>query len=461
MIDIRTLLFANAVVFAVLAVAMVFVWRANRVVPGLRALARVHVAMLAGAVLIGLPPGPLPALVLVVGGNGLVVLGSLWLLQGIRELFGQPREAWPWAVFLAWAVALLSFWFLVPSLRARILTSIAALVVLLLRATWTVRGGLTQPEGRVPSWLLLVSLGLLAAVNAARLLDVATTSRQVTPVGDDPLTLILMIVSLMAATGWTLGVMHLVYARLNEQARRSHVALTRRDEALRQLVEVAAHELRTPLTSILGSLRMLSARGDLLAEADRGHLLDMAQRNSERMSRLINDLLDLERIASGQAHLQLETVELGPLLQQARELIESQARRRNVAVEVASPASLVVQADSQRLLQVVVNLLSNAVKFSPSGQPVRLNASPTEGFVRVEVQDHGAGVPHELRPRLFERFARGESAGSETGSGLGLAISKALVESMGGRIGFESVERSGSTFYFELPRPVPGAEPEP
>ena len=451
MTDIRTLLFANAIVFAVLAVAMVLVWRANRAAAGLSSLARVHVAMLAGALLIGLPAGPIPAFVLVVGGNGLVVLGIVWLLQGIRELYGEPRETWPWAALLLWAVALLSFWFLLPNLRARILTTIAVLVVLLLRATWTVRRGLAQPEERVPSWLLLASLGLLAAVNAARLLDVATTSRPVTPVGDDPLTLILMIVSLTAGTGWTLGVMHLVYARLNAQARRSHVALARRDAALQQLVEVAAHELRTPLTSILGSLKMLSARGHLLAEVDRDHLLDVAQRNSERMSRLINDLLDLERIASGQAHLQIETVELGQLLQQARELIESQARRRNVAIEVASPGSVRVQGDTQRLLQVVVNLLSNAVKFSPPGQSVRLTVSRTESAVRVEVQDHGAGVPRELRPRLFERFARDDSAGAETGSGLGLAISKALVESMGGTIGFDSVERSGTTFYFELP----------
>lgn len=196
---------------------------------------------------------------------------------------------------------------------------------------------------------------------------------------------------------------------------------------------------------------MLSARGHLLAEVDRDHLLDVAQRNSERMSRLINDLLDLERIASGQAHLQIETVELGQLLQQAHELIESQARRRNVAIEVASPGSVRVQGDTQRLLQVVVNLLSNAVKFSPPGQSVRLTVSRTEIAVRVEVQDYGAGVPRELRPRLFERFARDDSAGAETGSGLGLAISKALVESMGGRIGFEGVERAGTTFYFELP----------
>jgi signal transduction histidine kinase len=449
--DIRTLLFANAVVFAVLAVAMILVWRANRTVPGLSSLARVHVAMLAGAVLIGLKPGPLPALLLVVGGNGLVVLGTLWLLRGLRALYGEPRETWPWVAVFLWALALLTFWFLQPSLRARILTTVAVLVLLLARATWTVRRGLSRPEERAPSWLLMGSLGLLAAVNAARCIDVATTTRAMTPVGDDPLTLTLMIVSLMAGTGWTLGVMHLVYVRLNARARHSHVEIARRDAALQQLVEVAAHELRTPLTSILGSLKMLSAPAAALSSADRDHLLDVAQRNSERMSRLVNDLLDLERIASGQAPLDIETVDLGQLLQQARELTEGQAHKRHVAIEVSLPSPAQVQADAQRLLQVVVNLLSNAVKFSPPGQRVRLSVSCTERVVRVEVRDHGAGVPLELRPRIFERFARGQPPGVETGSGLGLAISKALIESMGGRIGFACEEKAGTTFYFELP----------
>jgi signal transduction histidine kinase len=450
-IDIRTLLFANAIVFAVLAVAMILVWRANRTVPGLSSLARVHVAMLAGAVFIGLEPGPLPALFLVLAGNGLVVLAIIWLLGGIGGIYGEPRLAWPWALLIAWAAALLSFWFVRPSLRARILTTATVLVVLLARAVWTARRGLRVAEERIPSQLLLGSLGLLAAVNAARVVDVATSTRTVTPVGGDACSLALVTASLMAGTGWTLGVMHLVYARLNEQARRSHVELARRDAALEQLVEVAAHELRTPLTSILGSLKMLSARGADLSNTDRGRLLDVAQRNSERMSRLINDLLDLERLSSGQARLDIVPVDLGQLLHQARELTEGQAHKRNVGIEVFLPAPVQVEADPQRLLQVVANLLSNAVKFSPPGRAVRMSVSHNESCVRVEVCDRGAGISHELRPRIFERFARGEPAGGEAGSGLGLAISKALVESMGGRIGFHSEENVGTTFFFELP----------
>ena len=108
-------------------------------------------------------------------------------------------------------------------------------------------------------YFVAASLGLLTAVNAARLIDVATTTRPMSPVSNDPLSLALMTASLMAGTGWTLGVMHLVYARLNAQADRANVELARRDAALQQLIEVAAHELRTPLTSILGALKLLSA----------------------------------------------------------------------------------------------------------------------------------------------------------------------------------------------------------
>lgn len=148
-------------------------------------------------------------------------------------------------------------------------------------------------------------------------------------------------------------------------------------------------------------------------------------------------------------------MDLERLVHQARELNEGQARRLGVEVEVAHFPQARVLADPQRLLRVLVNLLSNAVKFSPPGESVRLSVSRIDGSIRVEIQDHGPGIPKEFRSRIFQRFARGTAAGVPAGpgrgTGLGLAISKALMEGMGGRIGFETQDQAGTTFYLELP----------
>ena len=455
-IEIRTLLFASAVVFAVLAIAMILVWRGNRRFPGLASLARVHVAMIPGTILIGLPPSVVPSFVSAALGNLLVVLGVLWLLEGIRGLYGLARERWPWIVLLAWGAGLLGFLYVVPSLRARILLSSVVATGFLLRAAWTARHGLQKPKERAPSLLILGSLGLLGAVYAVRCLRVATEAGLV-PLGSDAFTVALVTASLIAGTGWTLGVLNLVYARLNEETRHALAERKRYEAALEQLVQVAAHELRNPLTSIFGTLKLLSARGDAMSGDDKERLLAAAQRNSERMVRLINDLLDLERVESGRATFEVEAVDLEPLLQQARDLTEGHARQRGVAFEVAPLAGSRVRADPQRLLQAILNLLSNAVKFSPPGARVSVSAVQADGWVRVAIRDRGPGIPQELRSRIFQRFARGEEPGPdvpEKGSGLGLAISKAIIEGMGGRIGFETGGGAGTTFFFELPSDV-------
>jgi signal transduction histidine kinase len=448
LIDVRTLLFANAVVFAVLAVAVILVWRGNRKVAGLAALARVHVTMVPGTVLIGLKPGVVPALLSAVGGNALVILSVVWLHEGIRGLYGRTRETWPRVVLLLWGALLLFFLYTAPSLRARILTTSLVEVGLVLRAGWTARYGLGRPGEKAPSLVILGSLGLLGIVFTVRCVFLAGFAQVVQPVGSDAPTIAMVTASLIAGTGWTLGVMNLVYARLNAEARRY-------EAGLEQLVQVAAHELRTPLTSILGMLKLLSVQPSLVSGEDRERLLEIALRSSERMARLIDDLLDLERIESGQASFDLESVELDRLVEQARELTEGHARRLDVTVELALLPQARVRADPQRLLRVLVNLLSNAVKFSPRGESVRLSVARANGSIRVEVQDHGPGIPEELRGRVFQRFARGTAAGvpqSEgKGTGLGLAISKALVEGMGGRIGFETQDQVGTTFYCELP----------
>lgn len=462
MIETRTLLFANAVVFAVLAVAMVLVWRSNPRFPGLASLARVHLAMMPGAFLIGLKPGLVPAAVSAIAGNTLVILGLVWLLQGIERLYGRPRDGWAWIVTASWGAGFLFFLYVQPSLRARILLTSLATVALLSKAVWAARSGLQKAGDRAPSLLILGSLGLLAIVFAARCVYMATAADVVNPIGTDVLTQAMVTVSLVSATGWTFGVMNLVYARLNEMLSRDLTERKRYEAALEELVQVAAHELRTPLTSIHGSLKLLTARAIVLSDPDKERLLEMAERNSERMVRLLNDLLDLERIESGRVPFAFENIDLEPLLQQAWELSEEQARRYGIAIERSLPPGARVCANPQRLLQVLSNLLSNAVKFSPPGETVRVSVSEAAGWVRVEISDRGPGIPEEFRSRIFQRFARAAAAGiseaRKQGSGLGLAISKALVEGMGGRIGFETAGRTGTTFYCELPAACPARE---
>lgn len=454
MIDIRTLLFANAVVSAVLAVAMILVWRSNRTGPGLASLARVHVAMMAGAVLISLPPGVFPQFLSVLLGNGLIVVAMMSLLRGIRQIYGLPLERWPRFVFPAWAASLLVFQFAVPSLRARILTTSCVAIAHLARAAWTAWLGRRKPEDRWPSLLVSGSLGLLAAVFTAQSLYTASLREVTSSMNPHALTVAMVTASLIAATGWSFGVMNLVYARLHEALARDMTERRRYETALQQLVQVAAHELRSPLTSIFGTLQLLSARKAALSGEDKERLLSIAQRNSARMVRLVDDLLDLERIESKQATLQIETVDLEKLLRQAKELSEGQAARRDVSLELAPGPPARVRGDLQRLQQVVTNLLSNAIKFSPPGEAVRLSVLRNGHTARVEIQDRGPGIPKDLQPRIFQRFARGEAPGGpddQKGSGLGLAISKALIDGMGGRIGFETSPAAGTTFYFELP----------
>src|SRR5689334_21406199 len=181
--DTRTLLFANAMVFSVLAAAMILVWRSNPRVRGLGFLARVHVAMMVGTVLIGLKPSAVPAQLSMFVGNGLTVLGVAWLLDGIRELFALPRGHTTRTAVLLWGSSLLFFLYVHPSLRARLLTTSLVMLALLLRSMWAARLGLRKPEERTPSLLLLGSAGLLALLFAARSVSYAAVTRQFVRVG--------------------------------------------------------------------------------------------------------------------------------------------------------------------------------------------------------------------------------------------------------------------------------------
>jgi PAS domain S-box-containing protein len=221
-----------------------------------------------------------------------------------------------------------------------------------------------------------------------------------------------------------------------------------------EFTSTLSHELRTPLTSILGSLQLLrsGALGDM--DRDQGELVEVAERNGQRLLDLINEVLDIEKIESGRLTLMPEPMPIDSLLNESVRLNQGYADRfrANLALHGAVPG-VVVRADRKRLMQVMTNLLSNAAKFSPPNSAVDVSVARRGDAVRVEVSDRGPGIPEAFRSKIFGRFAQADSADSRIkgGTGLGLAISKRLIELMQGRIGFEDRPGGGTTFFFELP----------
>jgi PAS domain S-box-containing protein len=233
--------------------------------------------------------------------------------------------------------------------------------------------------------------------------------------------------------------------------------VTRQDEVERlkdQLVSTVSHELRSPLGSIQGSLRMLD-EGILgrVPEAA-NELVGIARVNADRLVRLVNDLLDLDRLEAGRMQLDAQELDVCALLTDAVQALEGSAREAGVRIQVEPCAQVPLVADRDRLIQVLVNLLGNAIKFSPAGGVVKLQASLLQpSGVRLSVHDEGPGIDAAHHQRIFERFeqVRGERDLEKRGTGLGLAICRAIVEQHGGTLGVESQPGHGAVFWLELP----------
>jgi signal transduction histidine kinase len=224
-----------------------------------------------------------------------------------------------------------------------------------------------------------------------------------------------------------------------------------------QFLSNISHELRTPLNSIIGFTDLLLTE-DLGAplSAQQREFLETVARNGRQLLQLINELLDLQRIAAGRMELNPEPVELASLIVEAAGSVQAQAQKhRHALVVTPPPGALRVQADRNRVRQILLNLLSNAIKFTPDGGRITVTVSLDNGgdYARIAVTDTGIGVARDDQPKLFKEFSQLDASASRKyeGTGLGLALSKRLVELQGGEIGIDSDMGKGSTFWFTLP----------
>lgn len=228
----------------------------------------------------------------------------------------------------------------------------------------------------------------------------------------------------------------------------------------RAFVAEISHELRTPLTAIMGSLSVIRSGtvGELPPRM--APLVEMAQRNAERLLALVDDLVDAERIRCGRLEVARRPADLGKIVRGAVESLEVPAGLAGVTVAVMQTKGPVpVRVDARRLEQAVINVLANAIKFSDRGSRVDVSVEPVDGLARVTVRDRGPGIPAEHRSRVFDPFwTRDPGDGrNESGTGLGLGIARSLVEAHSGRISFTS--RPGDTrFLIEVP--MAGEAPE-
>jgi signal transduction histidine kinase len=257
------------------------------------------------------------------------------------------------------------------------------------------------------------------------------------------------------------GELTVAFNRMADALERSRAELESQNEQLRQserrkseLVRIVSHELRTPLASVLGFTSVLLDR-DVPPEEQRRYL-DIINVQSRRLSSLLNDFLDAERLEEGELELSRRLIDLGSVVAEQVQLYKGQSKKHELDAELPRKA-LTVNGDPNRLAQVIGNLLSNAIKYSPDGGTVHVQAEQVNGVVRVSVRDEGLGIPDELQKRVFAKFFRGDAdASGIPGTGLGLTIARSVVEAHGGRMNFESARGKGSVFWLELPMAATG-----
>ncbi len=234
------------------------------------------------------------------------------------------------------------------------------------------------------------------------------------------------------------------------------------DQMKQEFISVVSHELRTPLTSIRGSLGLIAGGVYDKKPEKVKEMIAIAARQSDRLVRLVNDILSLRRLESGQAEFKLQHCSAADLIQQSVDVMRSQAEQNQITLSII-PTAAEVWADADAIVQTLTNLLSNAIKFSPPNSTVTLtatpdqSASPPHSCTCFSVQDQGRGIPSDHLEKIFGQFQQVDAsdARDKGGTGLGLAICRTIVKQHGGRIWVKSVLEQGSTFYFTVPSTQP------
>jgi signal transduction histidine kinase len=226
-----------------------------------------------------------------------------------------------------------------------------------------------------------------------------------------------------------------------------------------EFISTVSHELRTPLTSIYGALSLLQSGKLVTLPTKAEKLVEIASSNCKQLSRLINDLLDIEKLAAGKMLFEMKRLNVVPLLQRAINDHQPYAdlHKITLALHVDKQIDeLFVYVDEHRLLQILTNFLSNAVKFSPESGSVILSATVTSDEIEIAVQDQGAGIPEDFKSKIFAKFSQADASSSKVkgGTGLGLALCKELVEAMNGSIDYRSEPGCGARFFVRLPLSV-------
>ncbi len=222
-----------------------------------------------------------------------------------------------------------------------------------------------------------------------------------------------------------------------------------------EFISTLSHEMRTPLTSLAGALALLEAGAAGAVPPSAANLVQICSRSAARLTRLVNDVLDLEKIVAGSVPLTLAQHRVSDLIHHAVEAVAAASRQLGVEVVSVDRPVAVVATDADRVAQILANFLSNAVQHSSPGDRVELSTSEAGTHVRIAVRDYGPGVPAAFRSRLFTRFAQAEPQAARGGAGLGLSICKALARALGGDVGFAAQPDRGSVFWLTLPASPP------
>jgi signal transduction histidine kinase len=236
----------------------------------------------------------------------------------------------------------------------------------------------------------------------------------------------------------------------------ANTRLTELNEKKSDFIAKISHELRTPMTSIKGAMDYISTRVSKISRTDKDagdlmEFLDVIKNNADRLVRMVNDTLDIERIESGMFDLHFSEVDLIALIKEVIISFQSITGERNIIFKIVANPKVLITADEDRIRQVLINLVSNAINYSPDNAEIQFNVTESDKTVTVTLKDEGPGIPVEVQEKIFDKFY---TIGKRYGTGLGLAICRGIIEMHNGEINVLKDIKKGSAIYFTLPKMV-------